>query len=111
MGSRATCTGSEGVRCPLWGPAGPCTLERSEIDDMEVLKQLEEKLQALLNQRNELRGVVARLNTEANEAEDQIASLRRRVEELELERDMLQEEREEIRGEVASLLKLAEDLG
>lgn len=85
---------------------------------MEVLKQLEEKLQALLNQRNELRGVVARLNTEANEAEDQITSLRRRVEEMELERDLLkeerdllQQEREEIRGEVASLLKLAEDLG
>jgi len=78
---------------------------------MEVLKQLEEKLQALLNQRNELRSVVARLNAEANEAEDQIASLRRRLEEMELERDLLQQEREEIRGEVASLLKLAEDLG
>lgn len=78
---------------------------------MDVLKQLEEKLQALVTQRNELRTHVARLTEEANRAEDLINDLRRKVEEVELERDILKQEREEVRSEVASLLKLAGDLG
>ena len=78
---------------------------------MDVLKQLEEKLQALLTQRNELRSHVARLTEESNRVEDLMTDLRRKLEEVELERDILKQEREEVRNEVASLLKLAGDLG
>ena len=78
---------------------------------MDVLKQLETKLRALVDQRNQLRDELTRLQ-EARASEDQeSAGLRQRLEDLAGERDALLAEREGLRKDVEKILKLLEGVG
>lgn len=78
---------------------------------MDVLKQLETKLRALVEQRNQLREELDALKqARASEGQEQ-ASLRGRLEEAEAERDALLTEREGLRKDVEKILKLLEGAG
>ncbi len=84
---------------------------------MDLLKQLEGKLQALVQQRNELRDRVAALQAEADEIkeeglkeDEELHRLRALVQSLTHEKEVLVAEREEMSQQVAGILKLVEDL-
>jgi predicted nucleic acid-binding Zn-ribbon protein len=68
---------------------------------MDVLKQLEAKLQTLVQQRNDLKDEVARLKASSGEE----------LERLRAEVQGLKAEREEVRKDVEAILRLVEDLG
>jgi len=73
---------------------------------MELLKQLEAKLQTLLQQRNQLREEVERLKG----VDEELHGVRRRLEDLQAEKAALVKERDEIREQVDLILKMAEDM-
>jgi FtsZ-binding cell division protein ZapB len=73
---------------------------------MEILKQLETKVQVLVQQRNQLREELARRGSVEGEVQD----LRRRLEDLQAERDALLKERGEVRAEVESILSKLEEM-
>jgi chromosome segregation protein len=84
---------------------------------MDLLKQLEAKLQSLVQQRNELRDQVAALQAEAEEIkeeglkeDEELHRLRAQVEALTHDKEALVAEREELSTQVAGILKLVEDL-
>lgn len=84
---------------------------------MDLLKQLEAKLQSLLQQRNELREQVAALKAELEEInkeglqeDEELHRLRAQVESLTHDKEVLVAEREELSTQVAGILKLVEDL-
>ncbi len=84
---------------------------------MDLLKQLEAKLQSLLQQRNELREQVAALKAESEEIkaeglqeDEELHRLRAQVESLTHDKEILVAEREELSTQVAGILKLVEDL-
>ena len=84
---------------------------------MDLLKQLEGKLQSLIQQRNELREQVAALKTEAEELkaeglqeDEELHHLRAQAESFQKDLAAMVVEREEIREQVAGILKLLEDL-
>ncbi len=84
---------------------------------MDLLKQLESKLQSLVQQRNELRDQVAALQAEAEEIkaeglqeDEELHRLRAQVESLTHDKEALVAEREELSTQVAGILKLVEDL-
>ena len=77
---------------------------------MDLLKQLESKLQALVQQRNQLRAEVERLNGVAATAEEELHSLRRRLEDLQAEKTALVQDRDEVKRQVDVILKMVEDL-
>lgn len=68
---------------------------------MDVLKQLEAKLQTLVNQRNELKDEVTRLKATQGEEADRLRA----------EVESLKAEREGIRRDVEAILRMVEDLG
>ncbi len=84
---------------------------------MDLLKQLEGKLQSLVQQRNELREQVAALKAELEEInkeglqeDEELHRLRAQVESLTHDKEVLVAEREELSTQVAGILKLVEDL-
>jgi len=77
---------------------------------MELLKQLEAKLQTLIQQRNQLREDVDRLKAAASASEDELHGLRRRMEDLQAEKAALLKEREDVKEQVDTILKMVEDL-
>ncbi len=84
---------------------------------MDLLKQLEGKLQSLVQQRNEQREQVAALkaeleeiNKEGLEEDEELHRLRAQVESLTHDKEVLVAEREELSTQVAGILKLVEDL-
>jgi chromosome segregation ATPase len=84
---------------------------------MDLLKQLESKLQSLVQQRNELREQVAALQAEADEIkeeglreDEELHRLRAQVESLIHDKEILVAEREDLSKQVAGILKLVEDL-
>lgn len=84
---------------------------------MDLLKQLESKLQSLVQQRNELREQVAALKAELEEInkeglqeDEELHRLRAQVESLTHDKEVLVAEREELSTQVAGILKLVEDL-
>ena len=68
---------------------------------MDVLKQLEAKLQTLVQQRNDLKEEVARLKAAQGEETGRLRS----------EVDSLKSEREQIRKDVEAILRMVEELG
>lgn len=68
---------------------------------MDVLKQLEAKLQTLVQQRNDLKEEVACLKAAQGEETDRLRS----------EVDTLKAEREQIRKDVEAILRMVEELG
>ncbi len=78
---------------------------------MDVLKQLESRLRALVEQRNQLKSELEAERRAAADGSQELASLRRRVQDLEAERDALAQEREGVRRDVEKILKLLEGAG
>lgn len=78
---------------------------------MDVLKQLETRLRALVEQRNQLRGELEAARKAAEGEGQELVDLRRRAKELEVERDALVKEREGVRKDVEKILKLLEGAG
>ncbi|MBL0210177.1 MAG: hypothetical protein IPQ13_04580 [Holophagaceae bacterium] len=84
---------------------------------MDLLKQLEGKLQSLVQQRNELRDQVSAMRAELEEIkeegleeDEELHRLRAQVESLTHDKEVLVAEREELSTQVAGILKLVEDL-
>lgn len=67
---------------------------------MDVLKQLEAKLQTLVQQRNDLKEEVARLKTAQGEELDRLRA----------ELEALRGERDQIRADVETILRMVEGL-
>jgi archaellum component FlaC len=77
---------------------------------MDLLKQLESKLQALVQQRNQLREEVERLRGERGTVDEELHGLRRRLEDLQSERGALVKERDQVKNQIEGILKTLEDL-
>ncbi len=73
---------------------------------MDVLKQLETRLRALVEQRNQLKAELDTLRKAAQGESQELADLRQRARDLEAERDALAKEREGVRKDVEKILKL-----
>jgi archaellum component FlaC len=77
---------------------------------MDVLKQLETKLQALVQQRNQFRDEAAALKLERGGHDEELQGLRRRLEDLQTEHAALQKERETVKKQVEAILQMVEGL-
>jgi chromosome segregation ATPase len=77
---------------------------------MELLKQLEVKLQALVQQRNQLREELEKVRADHGSVDEEMNGLRRRLEDLQSEKSTLVKERDEVRQQVEDILKLLEDM-
>jgi len=75
---------------------------------MELLKQLESRVQALVQQRNQLKEELDALKAAGDQ---ELQSLRARLEEAQAERTTLQKEREAVKEQVATILRSLEALG
>jgi predicted nucleic acid-binding Zn-ribbon protein len=77
---------------------------------MDLLKQLEGKLQVLVQQRNQYREEAAALKAERTGQDEELHSLRLRLEDMQTEHAALQRERADVRKQVESILKMVEGL-
>ena len=75
---------------------------------MDLLKQLETKVQALVQQRNQLKEELEALKANGSQ---EVQSLRARLEEAQAERTALQKDRETVKDQVAAILRSLEALG
>ena len=78
---------------------------------MDLLKQLESKMQALVQQRNQLKDELDALKAAGATGDREVQSLRARLEELMAEKALLEKDRESIKEQVASILRALEALG
>ena len=77
---------------------------------MDLLKQLEGKLQLLVQQRNQFREEVTALKADRGSHDEELHGLRRRLEDLQTEHATLQRERETVKKQVETILKMVEGL-
>jgi FtsZ-binding cell division protein ZapB len=77
---------------------------------MDLLKQLEGKLQVLVQQRNQFRDEVLALKAEQGTHDEELHGLRRRLEDLQTEHAALQREREAVKQQVEAILGMVEGL-
>ena len=77
---------------------------------MDLLKQLESKLQVLVQQRNQYRDEAAALKAERGSADEELHALRRRLEDLQTAHAALQKERETVKSQVETILQMVEGL-
>jgi chromosome segregation ATPase len=78
---------------------------------MDLLKQLESKMQALVQQRNQLKEELDALKAVGASGEQEIQSLRARLEEALADKMALERDRESVKEQVASILRALEALG
>ena len=78
---------------------------------MDLLKQLESKMQALVQQRNQLKDELDALKAAGATGDREIESLRARLEEVMAEKISLEKDREAVKEQVASILRALEALG
>ena len=78
---------------------------------MDLLKQLESKMQALVQQRNQLKDELDALKAAGATGDREVQSLRARLEELMAEKALLEKDREAVKEQVASILRALEALG
>lgn len=78
---------------------------------MDILKQLETRLRALVEQRNQLKAELESLRKSSLVESQEVAALRKRAHDVEAERDALISEREAVREDVEKILKLLEGAG
>ena len=78
---------------------------------MDLLKQLESKMQALVQQRNQLKEELDALKAVGATGDLELHSLRTRLEELMAEKTLLEKDREAVKDQVASILRALEALG
>ncbi len=77
---------------------------------MDLLKQLEGKLQLLVQQRNQFRDEANALKADRGTHEEELQSLRRRLEDLQTEHAAMQRERETVKKQVEAILEMVEGL-
>ena len=75
---------------------------------MDLLRQLESKVQALVQQRNQLKAELEALKAQGDQ---EVQGLRARLEEAEAAQATLQQEREAVKDQVAAILRSLEALG
>jgi regulator of replication initiation timing len=78
---------------------------------MDLLKQLESKMQALVQQRNQLKDELDSLKAAGAAGDQELQSLRARLEEAVAEKTALEKDREAVKEQVASILRALEALG
>ena len=78
---------------------------------MDLLKQLESKMQALVQQRNQLKDELDALKAVGATGDREVQSLRARLEEIMAEKTLLETDREAVKEQVASILRALEALG
>lgn len=78
---------------------------------MDLLKQLETKMQALVLQRNQLKEELEALKAAGAAGDQELQSLRARLEEALAEKAVLERDREAVKEQVASILRALEALG
>jgi archaellum component FlaC len=77
---------------------------------MDILKQLETKLQVLVQQRNQYRDEAAALKVDRGTHDEELHTLRRRLEDLQTEHATLVKERESVKKQVEAILQMVEGL-
>ncbi len=78
---------------------------------MDLLKQLESKMQALVQQRNQLKDELDTVKAAGTAGNLELQSLRARLEEVVAEKTSLERDREAVKEQVASILRALEALG
>lgn len=78
---------------------------------MDLLKQLESKLQALVQQRNQLKEELDALKAAGAAGDQEVQSLRARLEVSQSEKTALEQDREAVKEQVAAILRALEALG
>ena len=78
---------------------------------MDLLKQLESKMQALVLQRNQLKEELDALKAAGAAGDQELQSLRARLAEAVAEKTALEKDREAVKEQVASILRALEALG
>lgn len=78
---------------------------------MDLLKQLETKMQALVQQRNQLKEELDSLKAAGAAGDQELQSLRAGLEEAVAEKTALERDREAVKEQVASILRALEALG
>lgn len=78
---------------------------------MDLLKQLESKMQALVQQRNQLKEELDTLKAAGAAGDQELQSLRARLEEALAQKTALEKDREAVKAQVASILQALEALG
>ena len=78
---------------------------------MDLLKQLESKMQGLVQQRNQLKEELDALKAAGAAGDQELQTLRTQLEEALAEKTALEKDREAVKVQVASILRALEDLG
>jgi chromosome segregation ATPase len=78
---------------------------------MDLLKQLESKMQALVHQRNQLKEELDALKAAGAAGNQELQSIRARLEEAQAEKTILEKDREAVKEQVAAILRALEALG
>jgi len=78
---------------------------------MDLLKQLETKMHALVQQRNQLKEELDALKAAGAAGDQELQSLRARLEEALAGKTALEKDREAVKTQVASILQALEALG
>lgn len=78
---------------------------------MDLLKQLETKMQALVLQRNQLKDELDTLKASGAAGAQELAELRENLRVAQAEKAALEAEREEVREQVGAILRALEALG
>lgn len=78
---------------------------------MDLLKQLEAKMQALVQQRNQLKEELDALKAAGTAGDQELQSLRALLEQALAEKGALEKDREAVKEQVASILRALEALG
>ena len=78
---------------------------------MDLLKQLESKMQALVQQRNQLKEELDALKSAGAAGDQELQSLRARLEEALADKTALEKDREAVKTQVAAILQALEALG
>lgn len=78
---------------------------------MDLLKQLESKMQALVQQRNQLKEELDALKAAGSAGDRELQSLRTKLDEALADKTALENDREAVKEQVAAILRALEALG
>jgi chromosome segregation ATPase len=78
---------------------------------MDLLKQLESKMQGLVQQRNQMKEELDALKSAGAAGDQELQTLRTQLEEALAEKAALEKDREAVKDQVASILRALEALG
>jgi chromosome segregation ATPase len=78
---------------------------------MDLLKQLETKMQALVQQRNQLKEELDALKAAGSEGDRELQTLKTKLEQALADKASLENDREAVKEQVAAILRALEALG